>query len=168
MSQFPYFPFNLLRDPLHQMIASFAKFRNLFYSETVSSGLGQLEKGEARQWKKRWNTVKRLPVPGMVMINSWCSVRPPPADNPVPKFTPSTPSNFSCLFRSCAWRSFAPANAKREKKTSHYSFPLAPRPPPAPPPSPPPPPRVFLRQLSPDFVCRERAVCRRSNSWITR
>lgn len=33
---------------------------------------------------------------------------------------------------------------------------------------PPPPPRVFLRQLSPDFVCRERAVCRRSNSWITR
>ena len=48
LSQFPYFPFNLLRDPLHQMIASFAKFRNLFYSETgLSSGLGQLEKGSA-------------------------------------------------------------------------------------------------------------------------
>lgn len=59
----------------------------------------------------------------MVMINSWWIVRLPPADNPVPKFTPSTPSNFSCLFKSCTWRSFSPANAKHERNVP-LQFPL--------------------------------------------
>lgn len=54
------------------------------------------------------------------MINSWWRVNPLPADNPVPKFTPRTPSNLSCRLRSCVWRSLAPVREKKEKKKGKH------------------------------------------------
>ena len=134
-------PFPSLSSAVDRAHAIKRNLEFILYSETVSR-LGRRrnervrEKEREREREPRkgketdvhWNTVKRLPVPGIVMINSWWSVRPPPADNPLPKFTPSTPSNFSCLFRSCAWRSFAPANAKREKeKNEPLQFSVLPR-----------------------------------------